>query len=658
MAMAHLIIGARGTKLALSQYHAVKTKLERLHPGLLVGFELAGAEHAEAEAFQTAATTALLGRHVDAALHDLRDLPSVLPPDFHLAAVNERVEAREALVVRADWQAQVISLAELPAGARIGINSATRRAQLSALGRGWQLCELGAPLETRLQQLDAGAVDALLVALIDLWSLGEPARALVIEPEEILPVAGQGALALQTRLEDQRTNLLLEGLNHWPTRYATEAERAVAANLPDAQHLSVAALARLSEADEDGPQLLLTALVAGPEGQRLTRHSRRGPLWQGELLGSELALELKQTSAQSLNAAGAQTVTAELFPEAQIQERPALPLNGTADTAKPQPLTEPAFASALASAAGLSSATPLRQPVSAFAEESVQEFDLAAAKARRVREQKPFYAQRLLIARATRHNAELVNLLETLGATVSVCPTARLSEPASWEPLDRALLHLSWYEWLTFVSAPGVTYFLKHFDELGHHRSEIEARRLCAVGAQAAAALRAADIQCDLLVEQDTAESLAAAVLKPYGLRARSRGTTMLLIVSQSLDEELRPALNKLGVYAEAVAAYQLNLPVAGGAEALAALRDGSFNYVICNGAASVENLATLAEPQTLPVWLGETRVLCTNEEAGAAAQAHGLTVHLRPSESSVSGLVRALREDCLSNQCGSIELF
>ncbi len=641
--MAHLIIGSRDTRLALCQYNAVKAKLERLHPGLLVGFEVIKA--ADAEAFQAAALEALSERQVDVMLHDLRELPCVLPLDFHLAVVTERVEAREALVVRADWQETVKDLAELPAATRIEINSAARRAQLLALERDWQLIELDAPLEMRLRQLEAGEVDALLVAQASLSFLGEDARAVtLIEPDEILPVAGQGALALQTRLEDQRTNLLLEALNHWPTRYATEAERAVAANLPDAQYCPVAALARLIETDGDEPQLLVTALLADPAGQWIVRQSRCGSFLQGELLGYELALELLQDRKHAhsqYNGADPQLVIAELFPA--VQDTPSAHSKSITDLTQPAAADEPTRASA--TAARLSSATASSQQVTAFTKESVQEFDLVSTKARRVREQKPFYDQHILIARAARHNAELVTLLETLGAAVSVCPTARLSEPESWEALDHALLHLSWYEWITFVSAPSVTYFLNHYAELGHHRSEIEARRICAVGERTAAALRAAGIQCDLVLEQFTAEHLAEAVSKAYGLRGRSRGMTMLLVGPQTLNLEL----NKVGIYAEAVAAFRLVLPETG-AEALTALREDMFNYVIFNGESSVENLVTLIEPQTLPAFLHEVRVLCSNEDAGEAAQAHGLTVHLQPSESSMSGLVRALREDRLGN--------
>lgn len=143
--MAHLLIGSRAAKLALSQANWVKTQLEKLHPGLLVGLEiieLAEAEATPQDAFQSAAEEALQTRRVDGVLHSLRELPLDLPLEFHLAAITERAEPREALVVRDDWHAQVKRLFDLPDGARIGVNTFVRRAQLQALLYGWQIVDL------------------------------------------------------------------------------------------------------------------------------------------------------------------------------------------------------------------------------------------------------------------------------------------------------------------------------------------------------------------------------------------------------------------------------------------------------------------------------------------------------------------------------------
>ena len=326
--MAHLLIGARGNKLALSQSNRVKARLEQLHPGLLVGIEVVEGDHAEPtqETFQADAEAALQARRVDCVLHSLRELPLDLPLEFHLAAITEREEAREALVVRDDWHARIKCLADLPNGARIGVNSAARRAQVLAFmqsaeaPRDWQVLDLFAPLEVRLKQLDAGEVDALIVSAVTLAQLGERGRiAALLEAHEVLPAAGQGALALQTRLEDQRTNLLLEALNHWPTRHATAAERAVLRNLLPSPlselRPPVAALAQV-EAAEAGPQLLVTAMAADDEGKRLVRSECRGPLRQAEMLGGELALDLLHSGARALlqpNAADLYAVVEELF---------------------------------------------------------------------------------------------------------------------------------------------------------------------------------------------------------------------------------------------------------------------------------------------------------------------------------------------------------
>ncbi|MBI1759991.1 MAG: uroporphyrinogen-III synthase [Acidobacteria bacterium] len=643
--MAHLLIGSRAAKLALSQANWVKTQLEKLHPGLLVGLEiieLAEAEATPQDAFQSAAEEALQTRRVDGVLHSLRELPLDLPLEFHLAAITERAEPREALVVRDDWHAQVKRLFDLPDGARIGVNTFVRRAQLQALLYGWQIVDLYAPLETRLKQLDLGEVDALVVAAAALLHLGERGRiAALLEPNEVLPAAGQGAFALQTRLEDQRTNLLLEALNHWPTRYATAAERAVLRNLLpqpfNERRAPAAALARVEES-ADGPQLIVTATVADADGSRLVRSEGRGPLRQGELIGSALAHDLLNNGARELLQASPMNLYAaveELFP---VLQESAVALAASA------PLME-------TRGAEVAQAEEQTAAVSAFVSEAAHEFDLVATKARKAREQAPLKERRILIARATRANAELVNGLEELGAEVVVCPTVRTSEPTGWESLDKALLHLSWYDWVTFVSAASVTYFFKRFLALGHHLSEIEARRISAVGARTAEALRAEGVQPDLVLERFTAECLAEAVRKRYGVRERLRGTSMLLLASQTSHKDLRSALDKFGVYVEVGEAYRTSLPETGSAEIAAELRAAHFHYVLFNGESSVENLATVLEPSPLPVFLGAARVLCTNDGAREAAQAHSLQVHLQPNEVNVAALVRALQEDCLQQE-------
>ena len=92
-------------------------------------------------------------------------------------------------------------------------------------------------------------------------------------------------------------------------------------------------------------------------------------------------------------------------------------------------------------------------------------------------------------------------------------------------------------------------------------------------------------------------------------------------------------------------------MPETGSAEAVVELRSVKFNYVIFNGESSVENLAIVIEPDTLPVFLGAARVLCTNDSAREVAQAHGLQVHLQPVETKVGALVQTLREDCLQQE-------
>lgn len=643
--MAHLIIGSRNHKLALNQSNSIKTRLEQLHPGLLIGIELLAED----------ADVALATRRVDCLVHDLRELPLDLPLDFHLAAVAARTEPREALLVRDDWHAATQSIFDLPDGARIGVSRPARRAQLLALRRPWTLVEISGSLEEQLRRLDAGELDALIAASASLLHLGEQGRcAALLELNEVLPTASQGALALQSRLEDQRTNMLLEALNHWPTRYATEAERAVLRNLPASTNHALAALAQvdLHAPIEAGPQLVVTALVAEADGRQLVRSEISGPLRHGELLGSELALDLLKNGARALlqqRPAPERDIIAELFPPpALAAPLPAEDAEEDAETELSEDLLTPFE----------SWQTPpgFRLGVSAFTSETGREFDIVATKARKVREQTPLHDRRILIARATRYNAELVNTLETLGAEVVICPTVRASDPLSWDALDKALLHLSWYEWMTFASAPSVEYFFRRFAELGHRQSEIETRRLCAIGTRTAEKLQQLGLQCDLVLDRFTAECLAEAVLKRFGVRERLRGASMLLLSSQRLRDELRPALDKFGIYVEAVEAYRMALPETGSAEIVADLRASAFHYVIFNGESSVENLAAVCEPETLPVFLPKARILCSNDGARATAQAHGLTVHLQAAEASVATLVKVLRDDCWRIEMGNFD--
>ena len=306
--MDKLVIGSRGSKLALWQARWVKSELERLHAGLGVEIEIiktTGDKLTEASlaqiggkgVFTKEIEEALLDGRVDLAVHSLKDLPTLLPAGLLLAAVTEREDVRDALVVGPALVGEVRSLAGLPPGARVGTSSLRRAAQLRHLRPDLRVGELRGNVETRLRKLDEGAYDAIILAAAGLSRLGYGARVTErIAPEVMLSAVGQGALGIETRADDARTNALLGPLDHPPTRQAAEAERAVLRSLGGGCAVPIAALGMVAE---DGG-LVLEALVAEVGGGRLIRDRVSGPAARAEELGGQLARRLTAAGAREL----------------------------------------------------------------------------------------------------------------------------------------------------------------------------------------------------------------------------------------------------------------------------------------------------------------------------------------------------------------------
>jgi len=306
--MSHLLIGSRGSKLALWQANWVKSELERRHVGLLVEIEIiktTGDRFAAASltqiggkgVFTKEIEEALLENRVQLAVHSLKDLPTVLPDGLHLAAITEREDPRDALVVGPQLSSTVHSLLELPEGARVGTSSLRRASQLRNLRSDLVLLELRGNVETRLRKLDEGAFDAIILASAGLLRLGLGERITEkIDPTLMIPAVGQGALALETRSDDDRTNELVQVLEHRATRRAVEAERALLRGLAGGCAVPIAAFAQI----EEGDSLVLNALVAGVDGRRVIRESVSGPAAESEALGQALAERLISAGAAEL----------------------------------------------------------------------------------------------------------------------------------------------------------------------------------------------------------------------------------------------------------------------------------------------------------------------------------------------------------------------
>jgi hydroxymethylbilane synthase len=623
--MPNLIIGSRGSALALWQANWVKAELERRHDGMTVGIEIirtTGDKLTEASLVKIAGKgvftkeieEALLERRVDLAVHSLKDLPTTLPDGLHVAAVTEREDPRDALVVHQSLIDRVRSIAELPEGARVGTSSPRRAAQLRHLRPDFQILELRGNVETRLRKLDAGEYDAIILASAGLARLGFADRITErVAADILLPAVGQGALGIESCVDDERTNFLLESLNHWPTRNAVEAERAVLRGLGGGCAVPIAAFGRVGD-EAEGGALTLEALVIDLAGTRAVRERVTGSQYKCDELGGLLA--------RHLIAAGAHDILRD-FREHRDEA-------GTVEMPGP----------------GGEEPEAQDSPTSNDGAEAADDIPDLLVEIKSAPPALPLAGRRVIITRA-RHQADaLARALENFGAEVVVCPTIEIREPESWEGLDRALANLRDYQWLAFTSVNGVDYFLKRLDALGRGRAELTQLKVCAVGRKTAERLKAERIQIDLVPARFTAEALVEAFIKRFGVGQRLRGARMLLPAARTTRGVVRPALARVGVDVDVVEAYQNVVPEATSAAVQSLISSSRADYVIFTSPSTVNNLALLLETDSLAEPLNKTRVACIGPVTAEAAERCGLQVHIQPAEHTAHAIVQALARD------------
>ncbi|HWS99878.1 MAG TPA: hydroxymethylbilane synthase [Pyrinomonadaceae bacterium] len=304
----HLTIGSRGSKLALWQAGWMKAQLNGLYPRTEVSIEIiktSGDVLKDAPltviggkgVFTKELEEALLDGRIDLAVHSLKDLPTVLPGGLRIAAITEREDARDALVLRAGFEVERPSIETLPRGATVGTSSPRRVAQLKHLRPDLNVRELRGNVDTRLRKLDAGDYDAIILASAGLRRLGLAERiSAPVETEEMLPAVGQGALGIETRDADEETVSMAATVNDERTRAACTAERALLRELGGGCQLPIAAHAVMVG---EG-RLRLNGLVAVPSGETVIRDSVEGAAADAEQLGLELALRLRERGAERL----------------------------------------------------------------------------------------------------------------------------------------------------------------------------------------------------------------------------------------------------------------------------------------------------------------------------------------------------------------------
>jgi hydroxymethylbilane synthase len=237
---------------------------------------------------------ALLAQRIDIAVHSLKDLPTILPEQLSISAICEREDPRDALVMRAGSKAE--SLRELAAGSVVGTSSQRRLAQLKALRDDLVVKDLRGNVDTRVRKLDEGQYDALILASAGLIRLGLRNRiSTAVATDEILPAAGPGAIAIETRADDELAVSATAKLNHRETELACRAERAFLRSLGGGCQFPIAAHATIT-----GDTLQIQGLVAKPDGSQILRGVHSGAPEEGDVIGATLAERLIDRGADTL----------------------------------------------------------------------------------------------------------------------------------------------------------------------------------------------------------------------------------------------------------------------------------------------------------------------------------------------------------------------
>jgi hydroxymethylbilane synthase len=299
---APLRIATRKSQLALWQAEHVATLLRQAHAGLeieLVPIVTQGDRIQDRSLaaiggkglFIKELEVALDEQRADIAVHSMKDLPGDLPDGLIIAAVLERADARDALLT-----AKAARLDDLPRGARVGTSSLRRQAQLLAVRPDLRIEALRGNVDTRLRRLDAGEMDAIVLACAGLIRLGLESRITArLDPTVSLPAVAQGVIGIECRGADSRTLELVTVLNHPVTRIAMDAERAFAHRLGGSCQSPIAAHAEI-----EGRSLILDGLVAEPDGSRLLRDRESGSIEDPAALGRLLAERILAAGAGPL----------------------------------------------------------------------------------------------------------------------------------------------------------------------------------------------------------------------------------------------------------------------------------------------------------------------------------------------------------------------
>ena len=294
-----LRIGTRRSLLARAQAQLVSNQLRTRHEQLryddaieLVLIQTTGdrvqdrplAEIGGKGLFTKEIDVALLDRRIDIAIHSMKDVPTILPDSLTISCFLPREDPRDALI-----SGNGQDLANLPSGSLIGTSSLRRRAQILAFRPDLMVGPLRGNVDTRLEKVSAGSVDATLLAVAGLKRLGkEDVITEIISTDQMLPAISQGVIGIQSRHSDDAIRNLLIPLNHEPTETVVCAERAFLTQLEGSCETPIAGLGTLNA----NGTMNLEGLIAAPDGTKIITERIEGVISDAQRLGKELGLNL------------------------------------------------------------------------------------------------------------------------------------------------------------------------------------------------------------------------------------------------------------------------------------------------------------------------------------------------------------------------------
>ncbi|MFC2010938.1 hydroxymethylbilane synthase [Chloroflexota bacterium] len=286
-----IVVGSRGSKLALIQAESVIAEIRKVNPHAEVSLKKISTagdrdrrtplDRMEIAIFVKELEEALLDGRIDIAVHSLKDVPTEIPQGLCLLAVTERLDSRDALVAKS-------GLNDLAAGSKIGTSSLRRAIQLTQYRPDLKVCSIRGNVDTRLRKVSSGEADGIIVAAAAMLRLGLEHKVTEYLPlEHFLPSVGQGALVIEARSDDREVSDFISPINHVPTWQGVIAERAFLRALGGGCRAPIAALSTVN-----GATLELNGMIASPDGKGMLHASGVGNNDSPEKVGVQLVQKL------------------------------------------------------------------------------------------------------------------------------------------------------------------------------------------------------------------------------------------------------------------------------------------------------------------------------------------------------------------------------